>query len=553
MTSVPPTLRTVAESSGYTRTSLHRDVQDFLAKLAPRTDRMRLLSMGTSGLGQDIPVAVLSAERHFDPKSAHASGKPVALVVANIHAGEVEGKEACLALARDITTGPLSRLMERATVLLVPDYNPDGNDRIDVRHRALDMSKLEGQIGPEGGVGTRYTGEGINLNRDYTKQDAVETRRLSALLAAWTPHVVMDCHTTDGSIHGYELTFDTSRNLASCPEGPARFARDRLLPEVAAGLRERTGFRTWFYGNFRDNADPTKGWESYPPLARYGSHFRGLLGSIDVLLEAYSYVDFKTRCAVMSEILVEILDRVGARGPEIVSLVDAARADVVRRGESPGHADLVGIDYGVPVRDASGGVSFRHPGLALFDHDVEAWDLASQVERRVPGRERKTYRSTFYGRYEPTVSVQRPWAYLVPQERRSVLERIASHHIQSLVMTKAAKVQVEGYRVLSREPTASPDVSHETRTETVFQVDAFPELLSIRPGDVMVPMAQSAANLAIYLLEPHSDDGLARWGFFDDVAVGATFPVRRLLKSGAGGLVTVGAVRRETPTPSSIA
>ena len=101
MPTPPSDLQTVAEASEYRRTSRHEEVQDFLARLAARTDRMRVLSMGRSGLGQDMPVAVLSSHRLFTPALAHASRRPVVLVLANIHAGEVEGKEACLALARD--------------------------------------------------------------------------------------------------------------------------------------------------------------------------------------------------------------------------------------------------------------------------------------------------------------------------------------------------------------------------------------------------------------------------------------------------------------------
>ena len=523
-------LLTVAEASGYRRTGLHRDVVDFLERLARRSDRVHLTSLGRSGLGQDVVVAVLSAHGIRTPEAARASGLPVVLVLGNIHAGEVEAKESCLALARDVAlaSGGLGRLCERAVLLLCPDYNPDGNDRIDVRNRALDLSRLEGQIGPEGGVGTRYTGEGWNLNRDFTKQDAVETRLLAAFMDAWRPHVVADGHTTDGSIHGYELTYDTSRNLASCPRGPALFVRDRLLPEVTAGLRARTGLRTWWYGNFRDNLDPTKGWDSYPPLARYGSHFRGLLGTMDVLLEGYSYVDFRTRCRVMYEILVELFDRVGAQGAEVVATVARAAADTVARGRDPRPGDLVGIDYGTPVRGADGALSFRHPGHPLLDHDVEAFDLESQRLRRVPGTERRSYRATFYGRYEPSVSVERPWAYVVPASRTAAIERVRTHRLEHLVVRRAGEVGAEAYRVVGREPTASPDVGDRPRTETVFRVEAAPERLALAPGDVVVPTAQPWGHLAVYLLEPHADDGLARWGCFDDVAVGATFPVRRL-------------------------
>ena len=36
-----------------------------------------------------------------------------------------------------------------------------------------------------------------------------------------------------------------------------------------------------------------------------------------------------------------------------------------------------------------------------------------------------------------------------------------------------------------------------------------------RAGDVLVPTDQVLGTLAVYLLEPESDDGLMRWGYFD--------------------------------------
>jgi hypothetical protein len=533
------TLRTVAESSGYRRTAYHREVVDFLDRLSRRTDRMRVVSMGRSALGQEIPVAVLSADGAFTPEAARGAGRPVVLVIANIHAGEVEGKEACLMLARDATTGDLGRLVEKAVVLLVPDYNPDGNDRIDPKHRALDLEKLEGQVGPEGGVGTRTTGEGWNLNRDYMKQSAVETRHLAALVAAWMPHVTVDCHTTDGSIHGYELTFDAPRDLASCPAGPggpsatstpALYARDRLLRDASKALRARTGFRTYFYGNFRDDQDPTRGWESYPPLPRYGSHYRGLLGCVDVLLEAYSYVDFRTRCDVTYGILVEILDHVRAHADEVRDVVERARTDVAARAADPKADDLVGIAYGVEGRDAKGAVTFAFPGHPLEEVDLEAWDEESQREHRVPGASRRTYRTTFFGRYEPTKTVRRPFAYLLPASETRAIERLAGHRVVLRRLARDVEVEVESYRVTATEPTTSPDVGTHTMTETVFRATPETETYRARPGDVVVPMAQPFANLAIYLLEPESDDGLARWGAFDHVKAGAVLPARRVLR-----------------------
>ena len=64
---------------------------------------------------------------------AAASGKPVVFIMANIHAGEVEGKEAAQHFMRDVLTGSLSGLLDKIILLIAPIYNADGNERIDLR------------------------------------------------------------------------------------------------------------------------------------------------------------------------------------------------------------------------------------------------------------------------------------------------------------------------------------------------------------------------------------------------------------------------------------
>jgi hypothetical protein len=41
---------------------------------------------------------------------------------------------------------------------------------------------------------------------------------------------------------------------------------------------------------------------------------------------------------------------------------------------------------------------------------------------------------------------------------------------------------------------------------------------SFKKGDFVVDLAQPLGNLAFYLLEPESDDGLVTWNFFDAYA-----------------------------------
>src|SRR5262249_44223147 len=155
-------------------TSRHADVMAFLAGLAAGGDRrIHITRFGHSPEGRELPLVVVSDAGVKTPAEARAADLTVVLVICGIHAGEVEGKEAALMLLRDFLGGAHAGLLDNLALVLVPLYNPDGNDRIDPKNRVLDVDHFQGQIGPAGGVGTRVNAAGINLNRDYLRKDAL--------------------------------------------------------------------------------------------------------------------------------------------------------------------------------------------------------------------------------------------------------------------------------------------------------------------------------------------------------------------------------------------
>ena len=125
--------------------------------------------------------------------------------MANIHAGEVEGKEAMQHFARRIVLGDLRPLLDKLIILIAPIYNADGNEKINVMNRTA-------QNGPLGGVGVRENSKGLDLNRDYMKLDSPEAQSLVRLFNRWDPHLTVDLHTTNGSYHGYHLTYSIPLN-----------------------------------------------------------------------------------------------------------------------------------------------------------------------------------------------------------------------------------------------------------------------------------------------------------------------------------------------------
>src|SRR5688500_18533181 len=88
--------RTAAEESGYQRTSTYAEVVSFGERLAKASPMVRLGEMGVSHEGRKLPLVILADPPVGDPEAARKSGKLVMFVLANIHAGEVDGKEAAL-------------------------------------------------------------------------------------------------------------------------------------------------------------------------------------------------------------------------------------------------------------------------------------------------------------------------------------------------------------------------------------------------------------------------------------------------------------------------
>lgn len=552
MTDTADLPRTRAEITEHRETSTHADVLAFLDDLAQRTGLVRRVSLGRSGEGQDMAALVVSDGRCFTPEEAHKQGRLVVMVEANIHAGEVEGKEASLALVRDLTlVHPRKKILSRLCLVVIPDFNPDGNDRISPENRKLNIAELEGQVNPPGGVGTRYTGEGWNLNRDAMKQEAVETRNLARFLHEWWPHVFIDCHTTDGSLHAFDLTYDTSHSNQRLFRPVLRRTR-KMLEAVGRTIEERHGFRSHWYGNFVREADPSSGWQTYPALPRFGSHYRGLLGRIDVLLETYSYIDFRRRCDVMYAWLLEILRYCARHTDPLRRAVEGMEERIVEMGRSFDPRARVGIDHGVARRSAEGALEFEYPSYAKGGDDavIVSFDRDSLAERRYPGASIEVYRTPHLRTFVPTARVAMPPAYLAPAEVAGALEQ---HGITFERLERETSVEVDSYRVLSIEKTFSPDVAGlvpppggaeiplsanppPKRFETVVTVRAERGSALFPAGTLVVPTAQRTGVLAVYLLEPCSDDGLTRWEMLDaHLAVGGLHPVHRVLPGGLPG------------------
>ncbi|MCH7797490.1 MAG: M14 family metallopeptidase [Planctomycetes bacterium] len=484
--------KTVAEAGNWQSTATYAEVVGFLERLQRRSSVMHLGSLGTTFEGRSIPLVVLADPPVHTAAEARAGGKVVVFAMGNIHAGEVCGKEALLMLARELALEPGPPLLEKLVVVLAPIYNADGNDRMSPDNRP-------GQVGPVLGMGVRANAQGLDLNRDHVKLESPEAVGLVRFLTEWDPHLTIDTHTTNGSRHRYTLTYAAPLN-PSGPRGPIEFVRDEMLPEVTRLLRERTGYDTNVYGNF--DADLTE-WRTYSPLPRFGGPYRGLRGQMSVLSEAYAYASYRDRVHATLEFVREILRFAAAHDDRIIEVAAQARRETIEAGRTPQPDDTVGI---------------RHRPAA-FDRPVMIKGFLPDAAD-IP----QDHRVLHVGRFEPTRSVRRPWAYLLDDALAGVIENLRNHGIDVEPFSGSASVEV--YTVTGIRRADDPFQGHRLVT---LEAHASIERRTFGHGTMMVRTAQALGTLAVYLLEPESQDGLATWGFFDGMlAAGREFPVLRI-------------------------
>jgi dipeptidyl aminopeptidase/acylaminoacyl peptidase len=494
----PP--RTVAESSDYVATSKHADVLDFCERLAKESPLVRVGTLGTSQEGRKLPLLIVADPPVATAAEALKSKKVVVFAMGDIHAGEVDGKEALLMLARDIATAKERPLLKDLVLVFAPIFNADGNEKISKDNRPE-------QAGPTGGVGTRANAQGLDLNRDFVKLESPEVRSLVRFFNQWDPAVFIDCHTTNGSFHRYTVTYEGGR----CPAGDQRIVtqvRDVLLPDAGRGLEKDAGYRSYFYGLF--SADHSR-WETVPPTPRYGIHYVGLRNRVAVLCESYSYAPFKERVLASRAFVKAVCEHVADNKDKLAKPLSEAREDTTRAGKEPKPTDkLVLRSKPVPLG--------RPYALLGFEEEVKDGE-------RVSTGKPKEYEVQYMGGAEPTLSVTRPYAYLFPANLTAVVENLQRHGITVDELREDIELDVEAYRI-DKVTRAREFQKHQTA-----EVDATvrKETRRIEAGTILVRTGQPLGSLAAYLLEPRSADGLATWNFFDAVLhEGKDFPVLRL-------------------------
>jgi hypothetical protein len=489
--------RTTAERTHFAETSRHADVLAFIAELQRLSPRIRVERMAVTPEGRPLPLVIVGDPVPASPADLRGDSRAVVYIQANIHGGEVEGKEAAQMLARDLALGRTrTAYLDRLVLLIVPNFNPDGNERISTANRT-------NQVGPMGGVGDRYNGQNLDLNRDGMKLETPEVRGLARVLNRWDPVFFLDSHTHNGSYHQEPVTWVWGLNPNGDPAILSYMERT-LLPAVTARMRDAYGTLTIPHGDFVDPTDAAKGWVPLDAQPRYLSNYVGLRNRFSVLNEQYPYVDFETRVRGAYHLFLAFLDHLYAHRDEMVRMVRAADRRALAMGRAPGANDVfVLASEAQPIAER----------LTIQGYEMEVTDLGGGRRRARPTERTRTYADVPYlAHFAPTRSVAYPRGYLVTGADERVLDNLLAHGITVERLVAPATVRVEVFTAAAVEGARRLNQGHyPTTVQGTYAVEerTFP------PGTLLVRTAQPLGPLAAALLEPESDDGLTTWNAFD--------------------------------------
>jgi hypothetical protein len=488
---------TMAESSGFTSTSNYSDVQSFISQLkslAPKVLRVETMAMSVEG--RVVPLLIFGDPLPKSTTKLKADPRIIIYIQANIHAGEVEGKEASLMLARDLATGLRKDVLKQAIVLICPNFNPDGNEAISTDNRIH-------QNGPKNGVGVRYNGQMLDLNRDAIKLESPELQGLlGKVLLAWDPDIMVDLHTTNGSYHDEPVTFTWMMNPAG-DRSLINYMRDKMMPQVSATLKEKYKVMNCFYGEFVDQRDPSKGWISYASEPRYIVNYIGLRNRLSILNENYVYADFKTRVMGCYHLLHSILDYAISHSNEIQELLKTADANTVTRGLNPSAKDSFPVEYTVAPTPVP---------ITIHTYDVSVMTDSLGRPRMIKGEKQKEVTVPYLADYFPTHSVALPYAYLLTVRDPQILNLLKAHGIKVEELATPVSLEVESFHISELKPAPRLNQGHyENTVKGTFSK----ETRNFLPGTCVIRTSQPLANLISYLLEPQTNDGLLLWNFFD--------------------------------------
>ncbi|WP_368309097.1 M14 family metallopeptidase [Luteibacter sp. CQ10] len=486
---------TPAEASHFRTTPSYADTLAYLHRLADAAPGvLRVETFGTTPEGRPMTVVIAAKDGDLTPERAHAAGKPVVLLQAGIHPGEIEGKDAGLMLLRDFAvTGRLPHLLDHAVLVYIPVYSVDGHENTGPYFRINQNGPAE--------MGFRGQSQYLNLNRDYVKADAPETRAWLTLWNTWKPDLLIDIHTTDGADYQYDLTWyaEDSHKLPPSIEAWQKAAYEGdVMPRY-----EKLGHLASEYLEFKDGRDITKGIANFGSGPRFSTGYAAVRNRAGLLIETHMLKPYEVRVRGTYDVVRSVMAHVNADPAALLrASTDADAWAASRSGTAlpvtfkedpvPKPVTLKGYAFTQTKSDISGDTWVRYDPKVKKDYAIQSWIGLL-----------------------PDVAAPIPSAWAIPAQWTTLIDRLDAHGIPYTRTKAAARVTVTHDVLTHPQWAEKPFEGHHMLKDV--DIASSTEDVELPAGTVIVRADNADAVLALNLLDARAPDSMLRWGYLDAI------------------------------------
>lgn len=475
-------------SNGDSATAYEEGMEIFKS-LAKNSPYIEISRFGFADNGMPLHYVIYSEDQNFNPFNAEEKNKNIVLINNSIHAGEPDGTDASILLLKNLATqASLRDSLKNTVILIIPFYNLGG---------ALNRnsSTRVNQNGPAE-YGFRGSSRNYDLNRDFIKADAENTKAFYKLFHEWNPDIFIDNHVSNGADYQYTLTYiATQYQKLGIYAGP--FLKNILEPEIKADLSRKGIINSPYVNVF--HSVPDSGFQMFLETPRYATGYTALFHSFGFVCETHMLKPYKERVNATLEFMNSILKITELKGKEIKEIRKIANEEIK-------YPKYFTINWTINS-DSFEWLNFK---------GYEAEYLPSKITgkpRLFYNRNKKFEKPIkFYSYYQAKDSIKTPEAYFIPKAWGFIAERLKENGVYVGELSEDSVIEVESYQIVS-ENTYGPYEGHYVHNN--IETKTIINKLKFKKGDFVIKCNQKSNRFIIETLEPKAVDSYFAWGFFD--------------------------------------
>jgi hypothetical protein len=476
----------LSKDKNYTAT--YAGITAYYQKLVKLHSQMRIFNYGITDVGKPLSLVVLSKDGVFDPAQIKKQNKRVLLINNGIHPGEPEGIDATMMLVRDLLKK--NQLPKDVVLCFIEVYNIDG-----CLNRGVSRPN---QNGPRM-YGFRGNYKNLDLNRDFIKADSKNALAFEKILNTWQPEVFLDNHTSDGADYQYVMTLIETQKDKQNPI-LADYTSKTLSPELYKRMA-KSGYEMTPYVEEKMST-PDSGIVSFLETPRFATGYTAQHNIISYITETHMLKSFDKRVYSTYDFMV--------------ALIDICQRDAKLIGELKHKADEQVKNQTAFALNWD--VDWQHYDTLTFK-GFEAGRKTSDVSGlpRLYYDESKPYTKTikYYDNYKPTISADKPVAYVIPQAWQKVIELFKLNNIAMRRLTHDTTLDLQMYYIGDYKTGSRPYEGHYLHSNV--KLNPVDMKVKFYEGDYVVYTNQALNRYIVETLEPQGVDSFFAWNFFDSV------------------------------------